>query len=100
MKVTISDDFVVSGDELTLNDAEAIKAAGVRIITAAENAVRVDLNGLERANSVTAAVLVAWYRSATLQNKSIVFVNLSQELRDIIEFSGLSRVLLPPTPGL
>ncbi len=100
MKVTISEDFSVSGDELTLEDAESIKTAGVRMIAAGGDKIRVDLTGLDRANSVTAAVLVAWYRAATLQNKSIVFVNLSQELRDIIEFSGLSRMLLPPTPGL
>ena len=100
MTVTISEDFAINGVELTLDQAEEIKIAGAAQIAAREDTIRVDLSGLERANSVTAAVLVAWYRAATLQNKSIVFVNLSQELRDIIEFSGLSRVLLPPTPGL
>lgn len=81
---------------MELDQAEAIKAEGVALIEGnhGEEPIRVDLSGLERANSVTVAVLMAWYRHAVLQQKSILFVNLSQELLNIIEFSGLRRILV------
>jgi len=93
MSVVLSDQFALSGVEVGLDQAEQIKAQGVALIGAADGPITVDLARLERANSVTIAVLVAWYRHATLQNKAIMFVNLSRDLHNIIEFSGLLSVL-------
>ncbi len=89
----LDDQFVLSGAELTLEIAEQIKTRGLQLIGQAQVPIVVDCAGVERANSVTVAVFTAWYRAASLQEKSIVFVNLSEELRNIIAFSGLS--LLP-----
>lgn len=100
MSVTLSEDFVVAGDELSLDEAEALKDTGKTMIADAEGPIRVDLGDLERANSVTVAVLIAWYRAAALEDKQVILVNPSQELREIIEFSGLGKVLLPAMPGL
>jgi len=77
--------FDVSGEELDLDQAEAVKEQGVRIIEAESGPFEVNLAGLQRANSVTVAVLMAWYRHAALSDKSIKFVNLSRELLNIIE---------------
>lgn len=100
MSAELTDQFALVGDEVGLDVAEQIKTQGVGIITKQAGPFSVDLAGLHRANSVTIAVLVAWYRHATLQQKSIIFVNLSEELHNIIEFSGLSRILLPPNDTL
>ena len=100
MSVVLTPAFELVGKELDINDAETIKQAGKALISAADGRLRVDLGELEIANSVTVALLIAWYRAATLEEKSNDFVNLSAELQDIIEFSGLSRLLLQPAPGL
>ena len=76
-----------------LDEAERIKDAGCALIEGAPGPFRVDLAGLRSANSVTVAILAAWYRAATLQEKAIVFVNLSAEMRNIVHFSGLDEVL-------
>ena len=100
MSVAINPQFEVVGEEIGLNAAETIKASGRALIEAGDGPFQVDLAGLERANSVTVALLLAWYRCAVLQKKSIFFVNLSEELHNIIEFSGLSAVLLRRSPGM
>jgi anti-anti-sigma factor len=92
--VTLFDDLKLTGEELEHADAEAIRQKGNALIARADGEVTFDLGGLQRANSLTVAVLVDWYRTATLQQKGIVFANLSKEMRNIIEFSGLSDLLL------
>ncbi len=94
MSATIDDRFAISGEEITFDDAEGIRARGNEMIAAAVGDIEIDLSGLERANSVTVAILMDWFRNATLQQKSIACVSLSVELRNIVEFSGLSEVLL------
>lgn len=74
-------------------NAEDVKAAGEVLISAQDDNIEVDLGCLQQANSVSVAVISAWYRAARLQDKSIVFVNLSQELRNIIALTGLDDVL-------
>ena len=100
MSVAINPQFEVVGEEIGLDAAETIKASGRALIEAGDGPFQVDLAGLERANSVTVALLLAWYRCAVLQKKSIFFVNLSEELHNIIEFSGLSGVLLRRSQGM
>jgi len=94
MACELSAPFVIAGQEVGLEDAEGLKAAGFALIDAQESLIEVDFAALVQASSVTVALMMAWYRRATLQQKSIVFINLSQELLNIIEFSGLSQVLL------
>jgi anti-anti-sigma factor len=100
MSVALTDQFSFVGEEIGLDVAEAIKTQGVGLINTSTGPINVDLAGLNRANSVTVAVLVAWYRHATLQRKSIFFVNLSEELHNIVDFSGLSRILLRSNDAL
>ena len=71
-----------------------VKADGLaRLAELTGDTIEVDLQDVPRANTVTIAVLTAWHRAAKLQNKSMVFMNLSPELRNIIDFSGLQNIL-------
>ena len=94
MPTNLSENFYLTGDEVSFEQAESLKSAGEKMIFAATTAIRVDLEGLGRANSLTVTLLAHWFRTAQRQNKTILFVNLSQELRNIIAFSGLNKVLL------
>ncbi len=90
----LTDDFRLLGEAVDFDEADALKARGCALIEAATTAVRVDLGGLERASTITVAVLLAWYRAARSNDKAIEFVNLSSDLRNIVRFSGLDPVLL------
>ncbi|MEQ9451467.1 MAG: STAS domain-containing protein [Pseudomonadales bacterium] len=96
MPVELTDDFQLRGDEVHFDAAPALKKRGDALITAAATGqpVSVDLAGLDNANSLTVALLLQWYRTAHALGLSIVFLHLSQDLRNIITFSGLSEILL------
>ena len=95
--VQLTPEFALHGDALAFSSADDIREQGCRLIRAAEaqpGPVEVDLGGVKRANTLMVAILLAWYREAHLLQKSIVFVNLSSELRNIVTFSGLQSILL------
>lgn len=100
MGAELVEEFSLVGDEVELDDVERLKVRGMEIVDTLPGPIYVDMAELVRSNSVTVALLVVWYRRATLQEKSIFFMNLSEELHNIVEFSGLSQVLLNPTSGL
>jgi len=87
--------------EITFDNAEGLRtridqqiAEAPSAETAGDSAdIAIDMRSLERVNTLCVALMTAWYRSARLHNTSIVFVNLSDELRNIIAFSGLSDLL-------
>ena len=87
--------------DITWDNAEEVRRWGVQEIAAGDTQaqdlktqeVQIDLGAQTQANSVTVAVMSAWVRAASLHNKSIVFVNLSGDLRNIIALSGLDDVL-------
>ena len=75
-----------------------VKALGFSYIdthTSPNAPVTIDLSGLAKANSVTVAVLMAWYRHAKSLGLDISFAHLSPSLCNIINFSGLHEVLTP-----
>jgi len=51
------------------------------------------LGSLKESNSSVAVLLTAWFRYAHLQGKSIVFVDVPVELRNIINLCELDQVL-------
>lgn len=79
--------------EIDFENAEAVKQRGYELIKQSDRALTIDVGMIAQANSLAVAVLSAWHRRSTLQSKSIVFVNLSQELRNIIALSGLDDVI-------
>ncbi len=93
MPVEVSPNFQVRGVEIGFEHKTRVQAQGEALIASSAGEIVVDLGELERANSVTVSVLLGWYRAAQRENKSIVFVNLSKELRNIVTFSGLADVL-------
>ena len=95
----LSPEFQVLCERIDFANAEAVKREGAQLLGASASPVQVDLGGLQRANTLAVAVMVAWYRRARQQDKAMVFVNLSDELRNIVTFSGLAEVLLPEAPN-
>ena len=61
------------------------------------------LAGLDERTSRAAVLLTAWFRYAHLQGKSIVFMDLPVDLRNIIDLYELDQVLpleeVTPTAG-
>ncbi|MDA1076448.1 MAG: STAS domain-containing protein [Proteobacteria bacterium] len=88
----LTDQFDLKG-VIDFSNMVAIRAQGETHIAARDALISVNLKGLEESNSVTVALLIAWMRCANNQGISIVYINVPQELRDIIEFSGLTTVL-------
>ena len=92
--VHLSADFRLSGDAVGFAQADALRRQGEVLIREQEGPLRVDLEGLDRANTLAVAVMLSWFRAARRLDKRIEFVNLSSEMRNIIRFSGLDTVLL------
>jgi ABC-type transporter Mla MlaB component len=96
-QATLTDDFVLEGSVDFDNLVEVRDAGDVRIAQTTQNqngqGLTLSLRGLTEANSVTVALLIAWMRSANNRRISIVYVDVPQELRNIIDFSGLTQVL-------
>jgi anti-anti-sigma factor len=88
----LNDDFELKG-VIDFTNMVAIRQQGEIRMAAHDALIRVNLKALEEANSVTVALLIAWMRCANSQGVAIVYVDVPQELRDIIEFSGLTTVL-------
>jgi anti-anti-sigma regulatory factor len=88
------DNHFVTDTIVNLENAESVKIHGYALIDAASDKVTIDLASLKHANSVTIAVLCAWHRYAARRDISAVFINLDEELRNIIVLSGLQDVLL------
>ena len=83
--------LVVSGIVDFANFCE-VRSLGEEMLGDGQHA-SVNLGRLEVANSVAVALLLAWFRQANREGRTIVFVDVPRDLRNIIDFSGLSSVL-------
>lgn len=84
-------------------NANELTAQGERLIESEGHDVCVDLAGLTASGSVAIAVLLAWFRHATLLDKEIRFANMPAELLNVIDFSGLEDIVPledAPTPAV
>lgn len=70
-----------------------VRTAGEHAISENGNECVLSLSGLGQSNSIAVALLVAWFRFANSHGKSIVYVDVPEDLRNIIEVSGLTEVL-------
>lgn len=75
------------------DNANELREQGERLIESEASDVRVDLTGLTAAGSVAVAVLIAWFRHASLLDCAIRFSNVPPALVNVIEFSGLNDVI-------
>ena len=55
--------------------------------------IRVDLQGVERADSAGVALLVEWQRAASCQQRSISFQNIPSQMLAIARLSGVDELL-------
>ena len=79
---------------VTFDNLAEIRQAGETLIAEVQrSAVEFDCSGLEEANSVAVALLIAWRRTAGRCGKSVVFKGAPLGLQNIAAFSGLSDVL-------
>ena len=90
----LTEQFQLCGDLIHFAEVEDLKVRGNQLIDlSCEQSIVVDLAGLAGANSVTVALLLAWYRHAALQHKQLLLTNVAPALQNIIDFSGLADVL-------
>jgi len=83
-------------EELHDHVERAIEANLARGMTRAEARRRAlaDLGGLTQANSLAVSAMVAWFRRASRQDKTLTFINVSEPMKKIIRVSGLQDILL------
>ena len=55
--------------------------------------IRVDLQGVERADSAGVALLIEWQRAASRQQRSISFQNIPSQMLAIARLSGVDELL-------
>ena len=55
--------------------------------------IRVDLQGVERADSAGVALLIEWQRDASRQQRSISFQNIPSQMLAIARLSGVDELL-------
>lgn len=60
---------------------------------AAEPILRVDLGGIQRADSAGVALLVEWLRQARQRRRDLAFINVPAQMRTIIQVADLETVL-------
>ena len=70
-----------------------IREEGEAAIAAAGPHVVMDLSRLDNGNSAAVALLMAWFRAAESEDKTIRFTAAPAELENFIELSGLTDVL-------
>jgi ABC-type transporter Mla MlaB component len=92
----LSDASVVSHrvrGPVTFDNLMALRAEGDAVISAAPTGVRMQLDDLDGGSSAAVALIMAWFRCAAVQDKTIEFVDVPPEVTKIIELSGLTDVL-------
>jgi len=78
---------------VTFDNLMERREAGEQAIAGAAGELVFDLGGLEAGNSAAVALLMAWFRAADRQEKAVRFVGVPQELRSILDLSGMAGVL-------
>ncbi|MFK7912940.1 MAG: lipid asymmetry maintenance protein MlaB [Pseudomonadales bacterium] len=88
-------EYLVEGP-VHLGNFNVERQAGERAISAhsaADGIIAINFAQLEVANSLTVALMIAWYRLAKKRDCDIRFTNLPTALQQVVEFSGLVDVL-------
>ena len=91
MQINAKGQIVVAG-EFSFTNAHKLRELGCNFITESESPV-FDLQQVIAEDNSGLALLTAWTRFAKQQGKSVFFVNLPEQLRDIAKLSGLDQLL-------
>lgn len=81
------------------DDFAGIRSAGEAYVDEQAGEALFDLSTLKECNSAAVALLMAWFRYAHAQGKSVVYAGPPADLANLIEVAGLSRTL-PMQPDL
>ena len=96
ININSRNDLYVSGKLDIENVAEA-SVLGLEIINTM-SFVRVDLSGVQYADSSSLAMLVDWIRNAKMQHKDIILVNMPRFMLDLVSVCCLDTILPIETP--
>lgn len=91
VSINVQHELYVTG-RIDLTNVVQVCAAGTNLINTLSN-VRVDLSGVEYADSSSLAMLIEWIRSAKAQHKDIMLCNMPQFMLDLGRVSGLDTIL-------
>ena len=92
-QLAVTDDgrLLVSG-ELSMNTVPELLKQGC-LQGEGDAEIRVDLQGVERADSAGVALLIEWQRHASRQQRSISFQNIPSQMLAIARLSGVDELL-------
>lgn len=71
----------------------ALVAGGQAVDAGSAGTIAINFAQLETANSLTVALMIAWYRLSLKRGCEVRFTNLPASLQQIVDFSGLVDVL-------
>lgn len=91
ISINSKQEIFVAG-RIDLNNVVAACAAGKNLIDTLST-VRIDLSGVEYADSSSLAMLVDWIRSAKTQHKDIMVCKMPQFMLDLGRVCGLDSIL-------
>lgn len=78
--------------ELTFETVSALLSESATLL-ADPAALRIDLSGVQRADSAGLALLAEWLRRASERRQDIAFANAPAQLHNLARVSGLDQVL-------
>lgn len=79
--------------ELTSSSAPALDDEGRRLVAGASGDCEIDLAGVSFGSSAGVALLLSWLRAGRAAGRRVVFLNLPQGMRSIINVSGLDSII-------
>lgn len=78
---------------IDFTNAPAVRRAGEDFLATTSGRARISLAALGQHNSVMVSLLLAWVRRARELERTIEFVGVPEELRNIIDLYGVTDIL-------
>lgn len=80
-------------ERVRFDNAATVRQSGEQFLDAATGPVRISLGQLAERNSVVVALLLAWVRHARARGTTVQFVDVPDDLRNIMELYGVAGLL-------
>ena len=84
--------YLLSG-ELSYSNVSQVYKKTANLFRKQKSNIEIDLSGVTHADSAGIALLVEWLSEARESNKAIHFVNVPQQMLEMVRISSLDRVL-------
>lgn len=85
-------ELAISGD-MVFSTAVCLRGEGERLIPVMRDHIRVNLSQVGRVGSVGISVLMCWLRMAQVLGKTVEFINVPDEMLDVIRVGGVDNVI-------